>query len=372
MKRSSCASGRAKVPSYSIGFWVAMTRNGDGIGYVTPSIVAWCSSMHSSSALCVFGVARLISSASTTWAMIGPGRNSNSAVFWLKIERPVTSDGSRSGVNWMRRKLQPILRLIALASIVLPTPGTSSIRMWPSHRRATRAIRTSRCLPMITRSTLAATRSAESWTLFNVSIPVLGGPIWAPSRPQYPSRGEGGSSGACACARSAAPQQAQPLGHHPPANRGRGARAGATPLDDDRHRDVRLRSVLPWGKADEPGVGGHLGAALGSPGLAGGQRAVNAVSRDRTRPGVHLADQPVHRVDHRRAQLAGRRGGDCAVPAPATVRLHHRFGWPRRRICRVSAEVAHHECVGTNPSVGDAGGGRTNRRGVTSPPARTD
>ena len=35
--------------------------------------------------------------------MIGPGRNSNSAVFWLKIERPVTSDGSRSGVNWMRR-----------------------------------------------------------------------------------------------------------------------------------------------------------------------------------------------------------------------------------------------------------------------------
>ena len=32
MNRSSCASGRAKVPSYSIGFWVAMTRNGDGIG----------------------------------------------------------------------------------------------------------------------------------------------------------------------------------------------------------------------------------------------------------------------------------------------------------------------------------------------------
>ena len=32
MKRSSWASGRAKVPSYSIGFWVAITRNGDGIG----------------------------------------------------------------------------------------------------------------------------------------------------------------------------------------------------------------------------------------------------------------------------------------------------------------------------------------------------
>ena len=83
MNRSSCASGRANVPSYSIGFCVAMTRNGSGIWWVTPSIVAWRSSMHSSSALCVLGVARLISSASTTWLMIGPGRNSNSWVFWL-------------------------------------------------------------------------------------------------------------------------------------------------------------------------------------------------------------------------------------------------------------------------------------------------
>ena len=83
MKRSSWASGRAKVPSYSIGFWVPMTMNGSGIWWVTPSTVAWRSSMHSSSADCVFGVARLISSARTIWAMIGPGRNSNSWVFWL-------------------------------------------------------------------------------------------------------------------------------------------------------------------------------------------------------------------------------------------------------------------------------------------------
>jgi hypothetical protein len=45
--------------------------------------------------------------------MIGPARNSNSWVFWLKIESPVTSDGRRSGVNWIRRKLQPRLRAIA-------------------------------------------------------------------------------------------------------------------------------------------------------------------------------------------------------------------------------------------------------------------
>ena len=55
--------------------------------------------------------------------MIGPGRNSNSRVFWLKIDRPDTSDGSRSGVNWIRRKEQPRLRAIALASTVLPVPG---------------------------------------------------------------------------------------------------------------------------------------------------------------------------------------------------------------------------------------------------------
>ena len=100
--------------------------------------------------------------------MIGPGRNSNSWVFWLKMDRPVTSDGSRSGVNWMRRKLQPMDLESALASMVLPTPGTSSMRMWPSHRRATRAIRTSTCLPTITRSTLATTRSAGSWTFFTI------------------------------------------------------------------------------------------------------------------------------------------------------------------------------------------------------------
>ena len=36
------------------------------------------------------------------FAKIGPGRNSNSRVFWLKIESPVTSVGWRSGVHWMR------------------------------------------------------------------------------------------------------------------------------------------------------------------------------------------------------------------------------------------------------------------------------
>ncbi len=32
MKRSICASGSGYVPSDSIGFWVAITRNGAGTG----------------------------------------------------------------------------------------------------------------------------------------------------------------------------------------------------------------------------------------------------------------------------------------------------------------------------------------------------
>jgi hypothetical protein len=71
--------------------------------------------MHSSSAACVFGEARLISSTSRKFAKTGPGRNSNSFVFWLKTLTPVTSEGSRSGVNWIRENEQSTERESALA-----------------------------------------------------------------------------------------------------------------------------------------------------------------------------------------------------------------------------------------------------------------
>ena len=60
-------------------------------------------------------------------AKIAPGLNSNSRRSWLKIETPVMSLGSRSGVNCTRRTELSTERASALASIVLPTPGTSSI-----------------------------------------------------------------------------------------------------------------------------------------------------------------------------------------------------------------------------------------------------
>ena len=107
--------------------------------------------MHSSSADWVFGEARLISSTSRRFAKTGPGRNSNSFVRWLNTFTPVTSEGSRSGVNWMREKEQSTERASALASIVFPTPGKSSMIRWPS---------------LIRQSTQSRSVSSGAWTTF--------------------------------------------------------------------------------------------------------------------------------------------------------------------------------------------------------------
>src|SRR4029079_13508347 len=91
--------------------------------------------MHSSSAAWVFGEARFTSSTRRRLANTGPGRNSNSFCCWLKTFTPVTSDGSRSGVNWRREKWQSSDRASGFASIVLPTPGKSSMIACPSATR---------------------------------------------------------------------------------------------------------------------------------------------------------------------------------------------------------------------------------------------
>ena len=54
---------------------------------------------------------------------IGPGRNSNSAFRWLKIEEPVTSDGIRSGVNWMRENCSVVACANERAMSVFARPG---------------------------------------------------------------------------------------------------------------------------------------------------------------------------------------------------------------------------------------------------------
>jgi hypothetical protein len=111
------------VPSYSIGFCVASTRKGRSSRRVCPSEVTCRSCIASSSAACVFGGARLISSASSRLAKIGPGRKSNDAVRWSKIEEPVTSEGIRSGVNWIREKRSSATCANERAISVFANPG---------------------------------------------------------------------------------------------------------------------------------------------------------------------------------------------------------------------------------------------------------
>ena len=130
-------------------------------GYVRPSTDTWPSFIASSSALCVRGGVRLISSARTRFANTGPGRNSNSPDFGSRIDTPTTSEGSRSLVNCTRWKVPPIDRASARASVVLPTPGTSSISRWPRASRATTAWRIAPGLPRSTRAMLASSAATQ-------------------------------------------------------------------------------------------------------------------------------------------------------------------------------------------------------------------
>ena len=94
----------------------------------TPSTVTWCSAIASSSADCVFGIARLISSTSTMFANSGPS---------LELERPVllVEDGEagrrrsaagRACTGSATKTTPSMLPAIARARTVFAVPGTSS------------------------------------------------------------------------------------------------------------------------------------------------------------------------------------------------------------------------------------------------------
>src|SRR5581483_2833115 len=141
-----------------MGFWVASTRNGSARTWLRRATVTRRSCMASSSADWVFGVARLISSASTRLAKIGPGskrkvRAPPSSTIRLV---PVMSAGMRSGVNWTRLASSFRAWASVRTSSVLPRPGTPSSRTWPPARIETRTPRTTSSWPTMT---LATSRS---------------------------------------------------------------------------------------------------------------------------------------------------------------------------------------------------------------------
>ena len=148
--------------------------------------------MHSSSAACVFGEARLISSTSRKFAKTGPGRNSNSFVLWLKTLTPVTSDGSRSGVNWIREKEQSTERESAFASIVFPTPGKSSMIRCPSaatQRTTSRKVSSGACTTSARFSAILRIVSAPGCGEAVGSAPIAGSSISPPPAARPRRRG---------------------------------------------------------------------------------------------------------------------------------------------------------------------------------------
>src|SRR5579864_3386000 len=98
-------------------------------------IVTRCSCIASSSADCVFGGVRLISSASTMLLKMGPGENTIwrrpvDGSSWM-MSVPVMSDGIRSGVNWMRVNFRSSTWASVAMSSVFARPGTPTIKLLP-------------------------------------------------------------------------------------------------------------------------------------------------------------------------------------------------------------------------------------------------
>src|SRR5215470_15362138 len=122
-----------------MGFWVASTKNGRGRVILRPAAVTVRSCIASKRADWVFGVARLISSASSSWVKIGPAwycarvRPCSSGT---SAKPPVMSAGIRSGVNWMRAKLKPVTAPSVRTRSVLPIPGVPSSKTCPSQIKA--------------------------------------------------------------------------------------------------------------------------------------------------------------------------------------------------------------------------------------------
>ena len=110
---------------------MASTRNGSSSRKVSPPSVTCFSCIASSSAAWTLAGARLISSASTMFAKMGPRLMLNEPVDWSKTCVPRTSAGSRSGVNWMRWNVVWIVSASVRTVSVLARPGTPSSSTWP-------------------------------------------------------------------------------------------------------------------------------------------------------------------------------------------------------------------------------------------------
>ena len=75
---------------------------------------------------------------------------------------PMTSAGSRSGVNWMRENEAWMISARVRTASVLASPGTPSSRMWPPVSRPTSSRSTMASCPTIRRDTSLRMRCTGS------------------------------------------------------------------------------------------------------------------------------------------------------------------------------------------------------------------
>ena len=80
----------------------------------------------------------MISSASRIFVMTSPARYSKRFSSRSNMVKPVISDAMTSGVNCARRNASPVALPSAIARVVLPTPGTSSMSTCPCASSAVR------------------------------------------------------------------------------------------------------------------------------------------------------------------------------------------------------------------------------------------
>ena len=102
----------------------------------------------------------------------GPGRKWKVPVADSYTMLPVTSEGIRSGVNWIRRKSRERERPNALTSSVLATPGTPSRMTWPCTSRAASTPKTTGSWPLTALATSARTAS-NAWLRSATRVPFL-------------------------------------------------------------------------------------------------------------------------------------------------------------------------------------------------------
>ena len=155
------------MPSYSIGFCVARTRNGGSSTCVVPSIETWRSCIASSSAACVFGGARLISSAREE-VRRRPGRGGTRTRVALVPDRRARDVGREQvGRELDAGEAEPGDRANDRAVSVFASPGTSSSSTWPSASSPRARARAGRAFPTTARSTSSST--ALAWPATSLS-----------------------------------------------------------------------------------------------------------------------------------------------------------------------------------------------------------